>query len=499
MSKINKTVLAMAVAVAMVPSIAFAAKVTVGANHMQAYEVTNLTSGVNPTAALNDTFSYNLEAGDILIGRTTGNINVRVTLSGANFDSTGPVPTVVVNPAQGTIVGAPVVANNVLSFVVAPINTGMGAGSLFTITAPSLAVESATALQSLGGNVVASVDVRDTSTGITLQTAVNGAILTAFQSSGVAFSAASSATADVVQGKKKFLIAGAAVDATNLKLGTVTADDQVSGTITAQAQGAGAAFADNDDGNGNFQFDVNGVASVPASNRDRLYAEVNFANTNGVSQVYLSTLACATGTGTIVNSAGITAVLAKTGNQYAGSIDLGSTGANTFNICARFDGTTAISSQTITAASKIDYLVGRDTTLSATSTISNIVYNGSSVDVMHVNPGSNANQVSYIRISNPTSTTGLVTITGVCDNGIAGVQPATLMLNGGQSVQLTAAQIEDGGAGGITAGQGIGRPGTCTGKWRLNVTGEFSPMYVQNFLKNRLGSGEVNTNVNDNN
>ena len=49
------------------------------------------------------------------------------------------------------------------------------------------------------------------------------------------------------------------------------------------------------------------------------------------------------------------------------------------------------------------------------------------------------------------------------------------------------------------AGQGIGRPGTCTGKWRLNVTGEFSPMYVQNFLKNRLGSGEVNTNVNDNN
>lgn len=497
MSKINKTVLAAAVAVALLPGIAFAAKVTVGANHMQAYEVTNLTGGVNPTAALNDTFAYDLEAGDILIGRTTGNINVRVTLSGADFS--GVVPTVVVDPAQGTLVGAPVVANNVLSFVIAPDAAGMGAGSLFTITAPTLNVESATALQSLGGNVVASVDVRDTSTGITLQTAVNGAILTAFQSSGVAFSAASSATADVVQGKKKFLISGAAVDATNLTLGTITADDQTSATVIAQAQGAGGAFADNMDAGGNFQFDVVGAQSVAAANRDRLYAEVNFANTSGVSQVYLSTAACAAGTGTVVNSAGITAVLTKTGNQYAGSIDLGSTGANVFNICARFDGTTAIASQSVTAASKIDYLVGRDTTLSATTTIANIAYNGSSIDVMHVNPGSNANQVSYVRITNPTTTSGLVTITGVCDNGVAGVQPATLMLTGGQSVQLTAAQIEDGGAGGITAGQGIGRPGTCTGKWRLNVTGEFAPMYVQNFLKNRLGSGEVNTNVNDNN
>ena len=497
MSNINKkTLLVAAMTAVLVPGMAFAAKVTVngGTASKFAYEVTNLATGSNPTADLNYTFDYALEGGDLLVGRSTGNITVRVILTGAEFAS---LPTVVVPANQGTAVGTATFSGNTLSFVMTPITSGMIVGSLFTITAPSLKTNKATALNSLDGNIVAGVDVRDTTGGNTLQSTANGTVYTAKQASSITFGAAASTTVDVVGGKKKFTTGGGYVDANNVTLGTLTAKQNVAAP-TIQALGAGATFTDNiDAGTGEFQFDVTGAASVTASLRDRLYTEVNFTDTTGFAQVYLSTAACATGTTTVVDSAGVTAVLTKTGNQFAGELDLGVDGDNPVNICGRVNGTGIVKNQDITAAAKLNFLTARDTALSTATTIQTLKYNGASKQVYHVNPGSNTNQVSYLRISNTSTTTGNVSITGTCDNGVAGTQAAVFSLTAGNSVQLTSKQIEEGGAGGITAGQGIGRPGTCTGKWRMDVTGEFGTMELQNFLKNYTGSGEVNTNVND--
>lgn len=484
---INKRVLAAAMAAVLVPSIASAAVVTLGvAGRNHAFEVTNQTV---VTAAVNSTFSYDLQAGDILIGRTAGNISVRVTLTGANY--TGTAPTVVVPVGQGALVGGAIVSGNVLSFVITPAGGGMTAASMFTITAQTLAVTAATALTTVGNNVVAAVDVRDSGTGITLQTAVTGNVLTSTQASVTTLAAATSTTASVASGKKLFIAGGGFVDPNNLTLGAVTANPNTGGANAVQAFGSG--ITDNiNAGSGAFEFDAVGGISITQSLRDRVSVQVNFADTTGFTQVYLSTAACAIGTGVIANAAGTLAVLTQTGNQYAGSIDVSAATTQTYNICGRVNGTGVIKNQAVTASASIDYIVARDTAFTTAATISTIVYNGTSVDVDWFNPSTNVNQLSFLRVSNPSTTAGLVTITGLCDNGAATSGTATFTLAAGVSTLLTSQAL--------ASGAGLTTPlGTCgvAGKVRLNVTGEFAPMKVQNFVKTALSSGEVTTNVNN--
>lgn len=484
---INKRVLASAMAAVLVPGLASAAVVTVGTGTKHAFEVTNQTV---VTAAVNTTFSYDLQAGDILIGRTGGNISVRVTLTGADY--TGTVPSV--TATQGALVGAPIVSGNVLSFVMAPPTApGFTASALFTITAPTLATTAATALTTQGGNVVAAVDVRDTGTGSSLQTAVNGTVLTSTQASATSLAAATSTTASVASGKKSFItgIGSGFVDANNITLGVVTATANTGGINPVMAAGSG--IGDNIAGTSlNFQFDAIGTPSIAPSLRDRLGVQVNFVDTTGFSQVYLSSTACATGTTTVVNAAAAETVLTPTGNTYAGEIDLTSATSQVFNICGRVNGTGVIKNQAVTASARINYINARDTLFNTATTVSNIGYDGTSVDVDWFNPSNNVQQLSMLRITNPSTTNGLVTITGRCDDGAATSGTATFTLLAGVS-RLLSSQA-------LASGAGLSTPlGTCgvAGKLRLNVTGEFANMKVQNFVKSALSSGEITTNVNN--
>jgi hypothetical protein len=90
-----------------------------------------------------------------------------------------------------------------------------------------------------------------------------------------------------------------------------------------------------------------------------------------------------------------------------------------------------------------------------------------------------------------------VRITGTCDSGTASSTEVSFNLAGGNSIQLSSDDLENGSAktGGTKLTFGAG----CTGKRRINVTGEFSPMTVQNFLRNENTGGTVNTNVNNEN
>jgi hypothetical protein len=124
-----------------------------------------------------------------------------------------------------------------------------------------------------------------------------------------------------------------------------------------------------------------------------------------------------------------------------------------------------------------------------------MVYNGPVVNVYHFNPASNPGQTSYLRISNTSAIGGKVTIEGTCDNGVASATPASFTLAAGNSVLLTSKDIEQGNAAkGLASGLG---PCAVGGKYRLVVTGEFSTMQVQNFLRNDVSAGTVNTNVNN--
>ena len=82
------------------------------------------------------------------------------------------------------------------------------------------------------------------------------------------------------------------------------------------------------------------------------------------------------------------------------------------------------------------------------------------------NPGSNRNQVSRLRLINPTDATAEVTIRGTDDKGMPGSGEVSLSLDAGTARELTAEQLESGGTG------LAGMLGDGSGKWRLQVESE---------------------------
>ena len=83
-----------------------------------------------------------------------------------------------------------------------------------------------------------------------------------------------------------------------------------------------------------------------------------------------------------------------------------------------------------------------------------------------LNPGSNRNQVSRLRLINPTDATAEVTIRGTDDKGMPGSGEVSLSLDAGTAREITAEQLESGGTG------LAGMLGDGSGKWRLQVESE---------------------------
>ena len=82
------------------------------------------------------------------------------------------------------------------------------------------------------------------------------------------------------------------------------------------------------------------------------------------------------------------------------------------------------------------------------------------------NPGSNRNQVSRLRLINPTDATAEVTLRGTDDKGMPGSGEVSLSLDAGTTREITAEQLESGGTG------LAGMLGDGSGKWRLQVESE---------------------------
>ena len=115
-----------------------------------------------------------------------------------------------------------------------------------------------------------------------------------------------------------------------------------------------------------------------------------------------------------------------------------------------------------------------------------MAYNGPVAVVYTFNPAGNASEQSFLRISNTGGTSGLVTITGKDDNGVAAAGTVSMNLAAGKSVQLTSSDLQNGNAAkGLTGALGAG-----TGKWVLTVTGQISGMEVTNLNRNNT-SGTV--------
>ena len=117
-------------------------------------------------------------------------------------------------------------------------------------------------------------------------------------------------------------------------------------------------------------------------------------------------------------------------------------------------------------------------------------YNGSTMEIFTINPGSNTTQRSFIRLTNRSQTDGYVSLDGIDNAGVRGASQVRVWVEAGASVQLDAADLENGTNGAIGA---WGAP--TDGKWRAVVTAEFPGLVATSLVNSALP--RVLTNVTD--
>lgn len=446
----------------------------------------------NSNQFLNNTSTYTVPvktvvavAADSYLGRTVG-YNVRVTLSAGKI-KVCPTVTATGGAQSATLVaGTCTVGGSNFLVNVVPAAGGTLPGEGFTIgtdpdgagpgVATALQIDNLAALGA-GGTLSLSGVVSDPTTGIPLPNSeFTKAVLTTQQGVAVSFTpAATPSVIDVGQpsAKKFFTTAGAAIGS------GVVGNLFDAGVISITNATGVAAWLP---GTGTADITITGANFAP------------FADDAAVSGVYLATDAtCATkigANGTIAadgKSATFTAVVLST-----------LSGAAPFdaNVCFNGDGATQIAAQDIKGSAVVKPGAAFLNYSSPVGNLASMEYNGPVVRVHHFNPAANAAQESYLRISNTSGIGGLVSIEGTCDNGVASTTPVSFNLDAGKSLLVTSKDLEQGNAAkGLANGLGACTP---AGKYRLVVTGEFSTMAVQNFLRNNTSAGLINTNVNNN-
>ena len=195
---------------------------------------------------------------------------------------------------------------------------------------------------------------------------------------------------------------------------------------------------------------------------------------------------------------GTTVQFAYTGATLAGIYGAGATAEGftaNMTVCGFVNTDTVINDQNISVATtftRADIVGGPQTFAGETCTLMPLRYNGSTMEIFTINPADNDRQRSFIRLTNRSATPGWVRLEGIDDNGVAapGGQ-VSVFLGANQSVQLTAAELENGGG----PGQQAGAWGNGAGKWRAVVTAEFPGLVASSYVRNTIG--DILSNITD--
>ena len=431
---------------------------------------------------INEPFVVTLQGSDFILGRTTG-FTIRYTLNnGATFGDTLDTADLSVGAAAPgwtpTIAAGGGLNDN---FVVINMNpptptTTLTTGTLLTIaaatsvTAPTAGtgqiLDSLTALQTSGNQVVATVQFVDPVTAVQIMPQQTLPILQSGNPVVIGCNTALGETAeriDVASVPAKTLFsptgeiggsAAAGTDGETINLGAVTVGRAAGFTSFSYL------------GTDTFTTVVTGDFSA-------------FAPSTATRRVFLSSTAdCAAptviATGTI-NTANNTVTFNYTGTQAATT----ATGFNAY-LCAQVPTGNAVLIDATAVSAVTTFTRGATVTTGASCPLLPLAYNGSVVEVFNINPAGNTTAQSFIRVINRSSVSGLVTVTGIDDNGVAAAAPITFTLAAGRSMQINSEDLENGNAAkGLTGAWGDG-----AGKWRATVTGEFGGMRVMSLNRN---------------
>jgi hypothetical protein len=471
MSKNN--LIALAIAAALASPAAYAVDVTPATPDVFP---TNAVTGNAQVFTNGDTIDIAAAADEIYLGRSTG-YNVRVTLgNGATFAAVVPAATGL-NGETVTVAGGGQIGDTSVTYSVVPA-TGVVEGDGIQIGAGDFQIDNAGFLAS-GNDITIDVRVGDPVGGQELASNNGTPIASAEEGFVVTYAAPANSAIriDVGSNSAKKLFSST---------GVVNLAD------TARFNAGSVAISLNPDLTNNMGLDLT-AATAPVKISGTDFSA--FLTANGGSVTLQSALAC-DGSGTTVN-----AVVSadNTSAQVAGGTTAATVNTNPY-ICFNADGASIIADQAVTASTTVSQVGFTDSPAFSASNLLEMAYNGAVKRVWHFNPGSNSDQMSYLRLTNTSSTSGLFTIDSTCDDGTTSPS-VTFTMGQGRSILLTSADLENGNAAkGLTGSFGActaANESGVTGKRRLVITGEVGSMEVQNFLRNRTSGGQVNTNVNN--
>lgn len=215
----------------------------------------------------------------------------------------------------------------------------------------------------------------------------------------------------------------------------------------------------------------------------------NFA---AFDDIYLSNDNCATAleSGTISgNEVTFDFTLADVGGGAAG-YDL--------SLCGMVNGTTIIDDVNPVRVETTFTRPATDLTRTTTCSVLPLLYNGSVIEVYHINPAANPTAQTFLRIINRSGTSGTVTIDGIDDEGNGvdangnpdGSNRVTFVLPAYESIQYNSDELENGAPTKKIPLNGAW--GNGVGKWRAIVTAEFAGARVQGLSRNTIDDTVTN-------
>ena len=245
-------------------------------------------------------------------------------------------------------------------------------------------------------------------------------------------------------------------------------------------------------GAGNFAFLATDqfTTVISANGGDDWNAFENGANID--DEVYLVNGSCSSGTiidaGTI---SGTTVTFNYTAAQAGLNLATGSF-VNRLTVCA-FAGTDRTIDDHINQVTTTFFrpnAIATPTFADPACKLLPLRYNGSTMEIFTINPGSNTTQRSFVRLTNRGMTDGWVSLEGIDNAGVRGASQVRVWVPAGASVQLDAADLENGTNGAVGA---WGAP--TNGKWRAVVTAEFPGLVATSLVNSALP--RVLTNITD--
>jgi hypothetical protein len=425
------------------------------------------------TFSMTEAVQVNIDLGDAIIGRTTG-FQVKITLFSDALGTGGPTFNNVPNTGAFTLGSAPVggwsstlaaggtPGTSIVQYSVQPTNPGSVINNGVLGTLAPLKFTSAPA------NVWAKVEIIDPVTGTGLHTKT---IQLVTRSDGLAFTCAAQPNPDKidvgVDSSYPVAKTGFTDIAHSYAIGSANHSTAPLGTISVAA--------------------VAGYSLNVAAGGDKLTSKVGGDFTSFTSVFLATNSSCSTNIGSYTINA--TKTQADLNTEFATLNTAGgsfTSSGGSATLCVTVNGTTQVAAQTFTVQNGINGVFEADA-----CDVAPIAYNGSVVQVYHINPAGNSTAQSFIRVINPSSVSGKVTLEGIDDAGVSGTTPITFVLGPKKSMQINSEDLEHGNtAKGLTGAWGDG-----TGKWRAIVTGEFGHMRVQGLNRN-ANDGTV-TNLTD--